>query len=288
VGELAAISCAVLWAVSTVLMRSQTGRVPVLALNAIRALWASVVFLGVLAALGRLGDLTAVPSAALIGLLGSVLIGMALGDSLHIKAMTLIGVSRALPISSTYPILTAVLAVIWLDEPVTARIVAGIVLVVGGVYLVAFPRVGSVVERVPASGRGITLALVAACCWAISTATVKPALSLVDPLVANGVRLPAAMLVLQLLSWRSEGLGSPFRFGRRAGVMLAVAGLISGVSGALWLLGVRDAGAAKAAALSSTAPIFAAPLAALFLGEKLSRQIGLGTLLTVAGIWLVL
>jgi DME family drug/metabolite transporter len=288
VGELAAISCAVLWAISTVLMRSQTGRVPVLALNAIRALWASVVFLGVLAALGRLGDVTAVPSAALIGLLGSVLIGMALGDSLHIKAMTLIGVSRALPISSTYPILTAVLAVIWLDEPVTARIVAGIVLVVGGVYLVAFPRVGSVVERVPASGRGITLALVAACCWAISTATVKPALSLVDPLVANGVRLPAAMLVLQLLSWRSEGLGSPFRFGRRAGVMLAVAGLISGVSGALWLLGVRDAGAAKAAALSSTAPIFAAPLAALFLGEKLSRQVGLGTVLTVAGIWLVL
>jgi DME family drug/metabolite transporter len=288
VGELAAISCAVLWAVSTVLMRSQTGRVPVLALNAIRALWASVVFLSVLAAVGRLGDLLTVPSAALIGLLGSVLIGMALGDTLHIKAMTLIGVSRALPISSTYPILTALLAVIWLDEPVTPRILGGIVLVVGGVYLVAFPRVGSVIERVPASGRGITLALIAACCWAVSTATVKPALSLVDPLVANGVRLPAAMLVLQLLSWRSEGLGSPFRFGRRAGLMLAVAGLISGLSGALWLLGVRDAGAAKAAALSSTAPIFAAPLAALFLGEKLSRQVGLGTLLTVAGIWLVL
>jgi DME family drug/metabolite transporter len=288
VGELAAISCAVLWAVSTVLMRSQTGRVPVLALNAIRALWASVVFLSVLAAVGRLGELLTVPSAALISLLGSVLIGMALGDTLHIKAMTLIGVSRALPISSTYPILTALLAVIWLDEPVTPRILGGIVLVVGGVYLVAFPRVGSVIERVPASGRGITLALIAACCWAVSTATVKPALSLVDPLVANGVRLPAAMLVLQLLSWRSEGLGSPFRFGRRAGLMLAVAGLISGLSGALWLLGVRDAGAAKAAALSSTAPIFAAPLAALFLGEKLSRQVGLGTLLTVAGIWLVL
>jgi DME family drug/metabolite transporter len=288
VGEVASLSCAVLWAASTVLMRSQTGRVPVLALNAIRSLWASMVFVGVLVGLGRVGDVFTVPPEALVGLIGSVLIGLAIGDTLHIKAMTLIGVSRALPISSTYPILTALLAVIWLDEPVTWRIIGGIVLVVGGVYLVAFPRVGAVVEKVPASGRGIALALIASCCWALSTATVKPALSLVDPLIANGIRLPAAMLVLQLLSWRSEGMGSPFRFGRRAGVMLACAGMISGVSGALWLLGVRDAGAAKAAALSSTAPIFAAPLAAIFLGEKLSRQVGLGTSLTVAGIWLVL
>ncbi|HEV8635891.1 MAG TPA: EamA family transporter [Chloroflexota bacterium] len=58
------------------------------------------------------------------------------------------------------------------------------------------------------------------------------ALAYVDPLVANGVRLPAA--------------------------------------------------------LSSTAPIFAAPLAALFLGERLSPRIGAGTVLSILGIWLVL
>jgi DME family drug/metabolite transporter len=288
VGELAALGCAVLWAGSTVAMRSQTGRVPPLALNATRAIFATLVYLLVLVALGRLGEVAAVPFEALGGLLGSVLIGMAVGDTLHIRAMILIGVSRALPISSTYPILTALIAVVWLGEPLGWRTVLGILLTVGGVYLVAFPRVRAALEQPPPSARGVLLSLAAAGCWAISTASVKPALAQVDPLVANGVRLPAALLVLLGLSWRSEGFGSPLRFGRRATLVLALAGAVSGLSGALWLFGVDEAGAAKAAALSSTAPIFAAPLAALFLGERLSSQTGLGTLLTVAGIWLVL
>ena len=58
--------------------------------------------------------------------------------------------------------------------------------------------------------------------------------------------------------------------------------------GALWLFGLRYAGAAKAATLSSTAPVFAAPLAVLFLGERLTPQVGVGILLTIAGIWLVI
>ena len=288
-GELAALGCAVLWAGSTVAMRSQTGRVPVLALNATRALFASLIYLVVLVVLGRQGDVLLVPAEALGGLLGSVLVGMALGDSLHIRAMALIGVSRALPISSTYPILTALLAVVWLGEPLSWRVVLGIFLVVGGVYLVAFPRVRGAVERIPPpSAHGIVLSLVVAACWALSIVTVKPVLAYVDPLTANGVRLPAALLILLGLSWRSEGFGNPLRFGRRATLALALAGSISGLSGALWLFSVQEAGAAKSAALSSTAPIFAAPLAALFLGERLSAQIALGTALSVAGIWLVL
>jgi DME family drug/metabolite transporter len=288
VGELAALGCAVLWAASTVAMRSQTGRVPVLALNATRALFGALVYLLILVALGRLAEVASVPVGALGGLLGSVLIGMAVGDTLHIRAMALIGVSRALPISSTYPILTALLAVVWLGEPLGWRTVLGILLTVGGVYLVAFPRVRGALGQPPPSARGIVLSLAAAGCWALSTASVKPALAQVDPLIANGVRLPAALLVLLGLSWRSDGFGSPLRFGRRATLALALAGGVSGLSGALWLFGVHEAGAAKAAALSSTAPIFAAPMAALFLGERLSSRTALGTLLTIAGIWLVL
>ena len=34
--------------------------------------------------------------------------------------------------------------------------------------------------------------------------------------------------------------------------------------------------------------MFAAPLAVLLLGERLSPKVGVGTLLTIVGIWLVL
>src|SRR3954451_19057398 len=108
-GELSALACAVLWAGSTVAMRSQTGRVPALAINAFRTGFAALAFGLVLLALGRLGELAGGPPAALGGLLGSVVVGMALGDSLHIRAMHAIGVSRAMPISSSYPLVTTVL-----------------------------------------------------------------------------------------------------------------------------------------------------------------------------------
>ena len=289
VGELSALACAVLWATSTVAMRSQTAKVPALAINAFRTGFAAVAFLLLMLGLGRLGDLTSVPVGALAGLLASVLFGMALGDSLHIRAMHAIGVSRAMPISSSYPLLTTLLAVVWLGEPATIATVLGVVLIVAGVYLVAAPsrRIAGTVGDQAASRRGVLLAVAASLCWAASAVLVRPALDQIDPLVANAVRLPVGTLVLALTVLRGGG-PKAFALSRRSTLILAGAGLISGVSGAFWLIGVRDAGAAKASALSSTAPIFAAPLAVLLLGERLSPRVGIGTLVTIVGIWLVL
>ena len=204
VGELSALACAALWACSTVAMRSQTGRVPVLALNTFRTGFAGASFLLFLLAIGRLGDLFAVPPAALVGLLGSVMLGMALGDSLHIRAMHAIGVSRAMPISSSYPLLTTALAVTWLGEPITASIVIGVVLVVAGVYLVASPsrRIDATPVDPVVVRRGILLAMAASFCWAGSTIVVRPALDQIDPLLGNGIRLPVACLVLGLSALR--------------------------------------------------------------------------------------
>ncbi len=288
-GELASLGCAILWASSTVALRSQSSRIPVLGLNAIRAGYASLVFLGALAVLGQLHTLVAISPADAAGLIGSVLIGMAIGDSLHIRAMTLIGVSRAMPVSSSYPILTAIAAAAILAEPLSPRVFAGITLVVGGVYLVAMRATSSDGRHDPRAERlGLALAFGASLCWAASTIIVKEALESVPPLTANGLRLPVALVVLLVMTRFLGGAASPFGFGRRAGWILVLAGLMSGVSGALWLVGVHEAGAAKAAALSSTAPVFAAPMAALLLRERLTRSTAAGTMLTVVGIWLVL
>ena len=47
------------------------------------------------------------------------------------------------------------------------------------------------------------------------------------------------------------------------------------------------AGAARAATLSSTSPLFAAPAAVVFLGERLTPRIVVGTVLAVVGIALL-
>ncbi len=295
-GELAAIGCAALWAASIIAMRSQTARIPVFALNATRATFAAVVFWILLAIVGRLADVVAVPLTALAFLMGSVLIGMAAGDSLNIKAMHEIGVSRALPISSSYPLLTAVLAVLLLGEPLNFKVVAGILLVTLGIYLVAVPRVvrrgreilPTLHSTARASRTGVLASLAAAVCWALSTVLVRPALDVVDPSVANAVRLPFACIILWGLSAGFERKTGMEGFNRRTLLILAFGGTLSAFSGSLWLYSVLHAGAAKAATLSSTAPIFAVPLSMIFLGERPSKQIFFGTLVSVIGIWLVI
>ncbi len=59
-----------------------------------------------------------------------------LGMVTYYYALRVTPASRAVPISASYPLVAAILAVIFLGEKMTAVRLAGIVLIVSGVYLV--------------------------------------------------------------------------------------------------------------------------------------------------------
>jgi drug/metabolite transporter (DMT)-like permease len=52
----------------------------------------------------------------------------------------------------------------------------------------------------------------------------------------------------------------------------------------MFVAGVKHAGVAVASVLSSTAPMFAIPLAMLFLNERITLRAFVGIVLTLAGI----
>jgi drug/metabolite transporter (DMT)-like permease len=71
--------------------------------------------------------------------------------------------------------------------------------------------------------------------------------------------------------------------------MIALAGLVgTGIGSVLFIYAVDDIGAARTAFLTTSAPLFALPMGFLFLSEQLTPRILLGTVVTIAGIWLVL
>jgi len=97
----------------------------------------------------------------------------------------------------------------------------------------------------------------------------------------------AGMLVLYLLAARPQDL-------RRAAAsrldlaIIAGAGLGGMAAGSLlYVYALLEAGAARAAVLSASSPLFAIPLAMLFLGEALTRRLLAGTAACVLGIALV-
>jgi drug/metabolite transporter (DMT)-like permease len=75
----------------------------------------------------------------------------------------------------------------------------------------------------------------------------------------------------------------------RSVAVVALAGVLgTGLGSILFIYSVEHLGAAKTAFLTTSAPVFALPMGVLFLSEKLTARVLLGTAVTIAGIWLVL
>lgn len=294
VGETAALGSALLWAVSSILMGSLTGRMPAVVISALRALFGAAFLLAVAALLLVSGAARAPGPAAAAGLAGSGVLGLGLGDTAYIRSLRHIGVSRAFPVSmATYPLLTFVLAVALIGEAVTPPVAVGAALVIAGVILVVLGgRLPGSEGRSARSRRevwlGTALVLTAAVLWAFASVWLRAAADGVQPAVAQAIRLPvAAVVTAGLARGAGHALWSP-RYGWRGLMALLLTGVVgTGAGSMLFVLAVQRAGAAKTAVLSSTAPLFALPLAALLLGERLTGRVVLGTVLSIAGVWLV-
>jgi len=135
---------------------------------------------------------------------------------------------------------------------------------------------------------GVPLALVASVLWGFCTVVLKPALSQVSLVSANAIRMPAAAALLSVGSAWSARKVQRTPLGRRALGIIALTGLIGlGVGSLAFTASLKYAGAATAATLSSSSPLFVLPLAALFLGERAGLREVLGLVACVLGVWLV-
>jgi len=290
--ELAGLACAPLWAISSILLKSQTGKMDALQINAIRGIFASAFALAILPFFWNTNDFYNLTITAIAYLLLSITIGMIVGDTFFIKGMDIIGVSRALPISIIYPIFILPFSVFFIGEKLSAMNILGIFITAGGIYLITVPKGGS--ARLSDLDRkqqwyGIILVLIACLCWSAGTISLKFAIANINPILAGAIRMPFVAIALSLFVYLRGGRIDPWRHGTKSIAAMGLAGILGiGVGGLLFMIGVKYAGPAKTAILSSTAPFFGIPISMFTLREKVTVKIVLGTMLCVAGIWLVI
>ncbi len=285
-GEIAGVLAAATWAATALLIRAQGPRLTSMAINALRTGVAAMLLVGTWP---LVGGPKPVPLEAVGYLIASLLLGLGLGDSLYFESIRRIGVSRAMPISMGYPVLTTLFAVLLLHEPLNVPAALGIGLALFGVYLVAAPSGVRAARghREATDWTGVILAVVAAFCWAAGTLAIRPALEIVDTATANAIRMPLVSAVLLLAAWRNRSMPSWQALRGRALRFILVLGVVTGANTTSFLLAVANAGAARASVLASMGPIFAAPLAVLFLGERWTWRTVVGTLVSIAGVVLL-
>jgi DME family drug/metabolite transporter len=293
-GEISALGCAFTWALSSVFTKSLAPRFRPLTLNLLRCLGASMFLWVLIPFYPGIQSLYQAPAASVLFLVISAVLGICLGDTIYIQGLKMIDISLAFPLAqSSMPVLTLIAAVLFLGERMTWSLAVGTALVMGGIYLIAVPPGSpSASPFSPTHGRkgmGISLILMASVLWAISISLLKLGLQGVHLVVANGIRLPLACLVLVplALGQRQADL-SPNPEGREI-FLAGITGVLSfGLGGFLFLLAIQYAGAGKAAVLTSCAPLFGLPLSALYLKERVTARVQGGTALVVAGIFFLL
>jgi DME family drug/metabolite transporter len=292
IGVGAALVTALLWALTAMLVKIEARRLGVLAINTYRVTIGGAALVVAFLALRDPATLLAIPPGSYLALAVSVLLAMVGGATLNYLAILRLGLGRAFPISGCYPLGTLLLASVVFDEGLGWAEIAGAALTLGGVILVAMPGQE---PRAPVDRRhhltGVGLAAAAAICWALASIATKIGLTGVELLTATTIRMPAAALALWLLLLRSEGWPPklpPWRLPLPSLVSLIAAGLLGpALSTYLWMLGIQEIGAARTDVVAATGPIFAVLLAAVVLHERLGWRVLAGTLLSVAGIMLV-
>jgi DME family drug/metabolite transporter len=249
------------------------------------------------------GRLLAAPAAALLSFAAAGLVHFSVGWTLLNLSQQRLGAARTSPLLATVPLFGVVLAALTLHELPSAPELAGVALIVGGVYAVELDRSGrrrragrvpAAPARPPANPAGPPRPAVAwtaslfglgtALCWAVSPILIRQGLrGLPSPLLGVTIGLVAATAAYGLaLPLRRRRL----RVAREALAWKLAAGLLVGVSTWTRWYAVALVPVAVVLALgllSVPTVLAAAPLLVGRQAERVTAPVLAGAALVVAG-----
>lgn len=294
IGELAALGAAISWAIAPILYRNALANTNPISANVVRCVTNGILLTILLVAFGLVNVLVALPSWVLVVTVISGAIGLGFGDTLYMLGLKIIGVSRAVPLASTYPLFGLIWAVGLLGQPLSAASLIGAATILLGIWLLSKKRDNELTKpKRRMVLLGVTVSLATAVIWSVS-------LTLMNLVVSSGVSSLDANYALVTLRIGSVALlftaFSPFIYRRhgflkisgKAVVVLCVGGLIA--NGLGWLLmnySFLLIPETQAIPISSTSPLFAAFVSLLFFREKATLWTMLGAISVVVGIVLI-
>jgi len=293
IGEFAALGAAVSWTVSALLYKKALSDVKPISANIVRLTLTSVVLLVFMVVVGLVGVLAKLPMSVVVLASVSGVIGLGLGDTLYMVSLKMIGVARAVPVTCTYPLFNLLWVALFAGEAVTWSVALGAVVIVLGVWMLSLKEKGEALgppRKVLA--KGLAVALATALLWSVSIVmmglAVKETPNLDDAFAINAVRVFAIAISLAIaapLVDRSLGF---LKMRKRTVVTLLVGGIVAlGLGWFLLNYSFIDTPQSRAVPISSATPLFSTLAGVLLLHEKVNAKIAIGSVMIVAGIFMI-
>lgn len=287
IGELCALSAALLWAGSALIFASVSARIGSVQANinrmvvAIFFLIVSLYFLNIPIRLS--------PTQAL-HLAFSAVVGIVFGDTFLFKAFQQIGARISMLIMSLAPAIGAILAYIFLREVLSLWAIIGMIVTLGGIAIVVLEREPSIPSHHPATKIGILFAFLGALGQGGGVVLAKKAFAEgpIHGFVATLIRLSVALLVLLPVAIITRRYHNPvkiFAQDRKILVQLLLGGFFGTYLGiTLSLIAVAHTKVGIASTLIATSPVLMLPMVKLIYKEVLSWKAIAGAFIAVAGV----
>ncbi len=279
-----AIVAGLFWGTSPVLVKRGLVRADVSAATLYQQ--ATILVTLIVAALyeGKLfaGDIS--PMAILV-FAGTGVVGAYLGRTLFIKTVDQIGAARAQSLNNSSPLITVLLAALFLGEPLTLTVLVGVVLIISGVFFITEPE-----DRAAGGGAKKLLTLtsiMATVCYGIvpvlkKFATENGGTPVLGALVmhATGLLLLVTLGSLLKIEFKAE------RIATSSVVCFVSAGFLYAIGSIMTLKALTYAPASVAAPVWSAQPIVSFFLAKTTLKgiEAVNWRDGVAAVMVVAGV----
>ena len=203
-------------------------------------------------------------------------------------AITMVGASGAAPMGSIQPILALGLAVAFLDERPNLLVIAGTVVVVGGLITIVL-RPNPVISpgrRLATNRLGYLLAIGASATFATRDVISRHVVTgIASPLVSVAFALTFGGLILLVLTHR-DVLKSLRQLPRKDVAVCCLAGVCQGLAVASLFQALGRAPVSVVSPINATNPLITLALVHIFLRqlESVNRFLVVGTLLSVGGV----
>ncbi len=290
--ELAALGAATCWALSGLISSGPSQHLGALAFGRLRMAMTFVLLAALVAWEGSQATLST-DHLAILALSG--LVGIFLGDTALFLTLNRMGPRRTSILFSMNAPMAAVLGWLVLEEALSWRAVAGIVVVMAGVVLaiVFGKRRAQLHQWESIKGPiwvGIMLGLTAALGQAVGSLLARPVMAAgVDPVAASAVRVGVAALALAAfmqLPMAAVKQRAPLTW-PIAGWTLASGALAMGLGMTLILYALRNGEVGIVSTLSATTPVIILPMIWARTRERPAGGAWVGAALVVLGSWLL-
>lgn len=289
-GEFAALITSFLWSGTSFAFTSASRRIGGFQLNINRLLLATIFLFITISIFNFPINLS---YAQILNLIVSGIIGLVLGDTFLFKAFQNIGARLGMLLMASSPVMSAILAFIFLNEQLSLLGIIGMIVTLSGIALVILERSNSSDKKSSVNTMGIFFGFLGALGQAGGLIFAKFAFQEgdINGFVATFTRISSSAILILIIGLASRKYSNPIKTyskDRKALISTLVGTVLGPFLGITFsLIAIANTKVGIAATLMSLMPIIMLPIVRFYYKERLSWRAIIGAIVAVAGVALI-